>query len=262
MMECNLVLSGGGARGFAHLGVIKALQENEIDFVSISATSSGAVIGALLCDGYTTDQVIKICHEALPLTKWNFHFTKGILSIDPLNNILSKYLDNKNFNQLKKPLFISATDLNNGKQVIFNQGKVVEAVIASASIPIIFPPAFINNIPYADGGMSGNLPVEPFIKSHLKTIGVHVNPLCDYNNSSDIAQQIERLIHLGIKENVLREMEKLDFLIEPEGLKNYGLFDTDKIDEIIQLGYDHTMKNVNIKEFVTLISDNRHDKRN
>jgi NTE family protein len=249
MIECNMVLSGGGARGFAHLGVIRALKEKNVSFASISATSSGGIIGALLCDGYTIDQITNICHEAIatPLTKLNFHFTKGILSIDSLNKILAKYLRSKRFEDLKHPLFISVTDLNDGKQVILKEGNVIEAIIASASIPIIFPPVFINEIPYADGGISGNLPVDPFINSPLKTIGIHVNQLDVYNNSLGILRQIERTIHLGLKENVIREMAMLDLFIEPDGLKNYGLFDTKKIDEIIRLGYDYTMKNVDVK---------------
>ncbi|MES2131196.1 MAG: patatin-like phospholipase family protein [Bacteroidota bacterium] len=244
MITCNLVLSGGGARGFAHLGIIKALQEKEVMFSSISATSSGAIIGAFLCDGYTPDEIADICSGAIPLTHFNFHLSPGILSIDSLHKLFAKYLRSKTFSDLKYPLYISVTDLNDGKQVILNQGNIVEAVIASASIPIIFPPVFIGGVPYADGGLSGNLPVEPFIGSTLKTIGVHVNKTDRYDGNISIIRQFERMVHLSIREIVLREMNYVDLLIEPDGLAGYGLFDTKKISDIIKTGYDFTKHTV------------------
>ncbi len=244
MITCNLVLSGGGARGFAHLGVVKALQEKEITFSSVSATSSGAIVGAFLCDGYTPDEIANICSEAIPLTHFNFHLSPGILSIDSLHKLFANYLRSKTFSGLKYPLHVSVTDLNDGSQVIINEGDITEAVIASASIPIIFPPVFIRGIPYADGGLSGNLPVEPFIGSVLKTIGVHVNKPDPYDVNISIVRQLERMIHLSIRESVLREMNHVDLLIEPDGLSGYGLFDTKKIHDIIKAGYDYTKHKV------------------
>jgi NTE family protein len=244
MMTCNLVLSGGGARGFAHVGVVKALQEKEITFSAISATSSGAIVGALLCDGYTPDKIADICSKAIPLTHLNFHLSQGILSIDSLQKLFAKYLRSKTFSGLKYPLHVSVTNLHDGSQVILNEGDITEAVIASASIPIIFPPVFIGGVPYADGGLSGNLPVEPFIGSTHKTIGVHVNKTAPYDVNISMVRQLERMIHLSIRENVLREMKHVDLLIEPDGLADYGLFDTKKIHDIINIGYDYTKHQV------------------
>jgi NTE family protein len=249
MAKYNLVLSGGGARGFAHLGAIKALEEKGVCFEAISATSSGAFIAALFCDGYTVTEIGHICKEASHLTRINFHFTRGLLTMGLANKILSKYMRSKTFNELRYPLFVAATDLNDGKQIIMKEGNVIEAVIASSSIPVLFPIAYINGKPYADGGISGNLPVEPFLGSPLKTIGIHVNQIGAYSNSDSVITQIERLIHLGIKSTVLREMEHIDLLIEPDGLKAYGLFDTKKIDEIITVGYEFTKEKIQHLDF-------------
>ncbi len=244
MITCNLVLSGGGARGFAHLGVVKAMQEKEVTFSAVSATSSGAIVGAFLCDGYTPDEIADICSTAIPLTHFNFHLSPGILSIDSLHKLFAKYLRSRTFSGLKYPLHVSVTNLNDGSQVIISEGDICEAVIASASIPIIFPPVFIGGVPYADGGLSGNLPAEPFIGSTLKTVGVHVNKPAPYDVNVSMVRQLERMIHLGIRENVLREMKHVDLLIEPDGLSGYGLFDTKKIHDIIQAGYDYTKHQV------------------
>jgi NTE family protein len=247
MTHYNMVLSGGGARGFAHLGVLKALQEKECSFAAISAASSGAFIGALLCDGYSTGEIESIC-KTNQLTQLNFHFTRGLLSMESVSKILSKHLRSKTFESLEYPLFVAVTDLNDGKQVIIKEGNIIDAVIASASIPILFPTAFINGIPYADGGISGNLPVEPFACSSLKTIGIHVNQFGIYNAADGIIAQLERVIHLGIKSTVIREMEQVDLLIEPEGLASYGLFDTKKITEIIHIGYEFTKSKIHLPE--------------
>jgi NTE family protein len=243
----NLVLSGGGARGFAHLGVIKALREKKVDFSAISATSSGAMVGALLADGYTADEIASIFREALPITRFNFALKRhGLLNINTLTRILDTHLRNKTFEKLRHPLHVSLTNLNSGKQAIINSGEVIPAVVASSSIPILLPPVIINGIPYADGGISGNLPVEPFLKKERKIIGIHVNPLGNYDLNSGTLHQLERFIHLSIRENVLREIEKVDLLIEPPALVRYGLFDTAKIDEIIQIGYHYTKTKVNV----------------
>lgn len=246
MIKCNFVLSGGGARGFAHIGVVKALQEKNITFKAISGASSGAIIAAFLCDGYSPDEVAQICKEGIPVTRFNFHFTQGFLSIDSLKKLFSKYLRSKTFEDLKYPLYVSVTDLDNGKQVIINSGNLVEAIMASASIPIIFPPIIIDEMHYVDGGLSGNLPVEPFENSTDKIIGIHVNPLAQFNAEDNIMKQLERVLHLSIRGNVSREAAKTNLLIEPDGLKDFGIFDTKKITEIIEIGYKYVKEEVDL----------------
>lgn len=243
-MNVNLVLSGGGARGFAHIGAVKALLEEGIRFSAISGTSSGAMIAALLCDGYNPGEIAEICRAALPLTHLNIRFTQGLLSNSALRKLLAQHLRSKTFGELEYPLYVCLTDLNNGKQVIVSKGELLETLIASSSVPILFPPAEIDGEYYVDGGMSNNLPVEPFIGSGLKTIGIHVNPISPYSSSLSMLQQIERVVHLGIYENVMRACKYLDLFIEPEALNAYSLFDTKKMDEIIQIGYDYVKQRV------------------
>lgn len=242
MQQYNLVLSGGGARGFAHLGVIKALQEKNIGFHAISATSAGSMVGAFLCDGYSVEETINICRKELPFTKLNFRLSQGWLSLETLQQTLEKYLRNKTFERLKHPFHVSVTDLNTGKQVILNSGDVIPAVMAASAIPVVISPVVINNIPYADGGVSSNLPVEPFLNSDLKIIGVNVNPIDDFNVKHGVRQQVDRIVHLILRQTILRQLNHVDVFLEPPALKNYGLFDTKKMDEIIKIGYDYTIK--------------------
>ncbi len=236
----NLVLSGGGARAYAHLGVIKALKESGISFNSISATSAGSVIGAFLCDGFSLEDIVEILEKNKSLVNFNYSIKGGFLSNDKLSNLLKNNLRSRNFETLKMPLFISATNLNNGDQQIFESGNIIEAILASSSIPLLYQPIIIKEVPYCDGGICSNLPVEPFYNSDLKVIAIHVNPMSEFDGNRNLIFQFERFIHLCIKENTLRNIEKIDFLIEPKRLSEFGLFDFKRMDEIIEIGYNYT----------------------
>ena len=158
----GLVLSGGGARGFAHLGVIQALNEAGIFPDVISGTSAGAIVGVLYADGYTPKEI-------LMLMNWASRFDymrpamprEGLLQINGITKILKTSLRAKTFEDLKIPLFVAATDLNNGKAVYFSKGDIFDPVMASASIPVLFQPVKINDISYVDGGVLDNLPIRP-----------------------------------------------------------------------------------------------------
>jgi NTE family protein len=236
----NLVLSGGGARAYAHLGAIKALKEIDVTFNSISATSAGSVIGAFLCDGFSIEEIVEILEKNKSLVNFNYSIKGGLLSNDKLTTLLKNNLRSKNFETLKIPLFISATNLNNGNQQIFENGNIIDAILASSSIPLLYQPIIINEVPYGDGGICSNLPVEPFYNSNLKVIAIHVNPMSEFDEHKNVIFQFERFIHLCIKENTLRNIQKIDILIEPNKLSEFGLFDFKRMDDIMEIGYNYT----------------------
>lgn len=236
----NLVLSGGGARAYAHLGAIKALHEKNIRFNAISATSAGSIVAAFLCDGFSIEEIISLASENTSLINFNFSLKQGLLSSDKLERFLKTNLSSVNIENLQKPLFISATNLNDGKQRIFHSGSIIDAVLASASIPLLFKPLIIDGNPYADGAISSNLPIEPFIDSQLKTIAIHVNPIDTFAVNNNISQQIERLFHLCVKEKTESNSKKIDLFLEPPLLTSYGLFDLKKHKELIEIGYNYT----------------------
>src|SRR5664279_4685935 len=139
--KVGLVLSGGGTRGFAHLGVIQALNEAGIFPDVISGTSAGALVGVLYADGYSPREIMTLMSGAS-----RFDFMRpampreGLLQINGVIKILKSSLRSKIFSELRIPLFVSATDLNNGKVVYFSEGDLFQPVIASASIPVLFQP--------------------------------------------------------------------------------------------------------------------------
>lgn len=241
MQKRPFVLSGGGARGAAHIGVLKAFAENGIEPGVISATSAGSIVGALICDGHEADEILEVISTQKIFDSFIWRTPAGgLFSLEPLKKMLEKKLKHQLVEELPVKLFIAATDFNTGKQKIFSKGPIIPAVMAACSIPIVFTPVMIDDIPYADGGLSNNLPVEPLIKKHKDIIGVHVNPLPAYNPKASYAQRIDRAMHLTIIDAVQRSKAFCSMFIEPPLLQSFGLFDAKKARQMAEIGYQFT----------------------
>ena len=233
------VLSGGGARGIAHLGAIKALNEKGIFPDYISAVSSGAVFGALYADGYSPDEILQMFINSKS-KYWELSFPKqGLLKISKLTRTLRKNLKSTNFETLKIPLFIAATDLINAKCVYFSSGNLIRIIIASASIPVLFSPVVIDGIPYVDGGVLNNLPINPIRSLADKIIGIHVNPLSKEKEFNNLVSIAIRSFHLSIGKNVRYKSHQCDMFFEPPKLNKYSVLETSKLTEIFDIGYKY-----------------------
>jgi NTE family protein len=237
----GLVLSGGGTRGFAHLGLMQALNEAGIFPDVISGTSSGALAGALYADGYTPEEVMEmmkgssrldIMRPALP--------REGLLQLGGIIKILKANIRAKTFEDLKIPLYVSATDLNNGKAVYFSEGELFEPLIASASLPVIFQPVVIDNISYVDGGIMDNLPIRP-IEHQCKTIiGSFVNPIGYLDKIKGLISIAERTFMISMVKELNEKSKKFDVFIAPEELRNHGILNPEKADVLFRIGYEAT----------------------
>jgi NTE family protein len=252
--KIGLVLSGGGARGFAHLGVMQALNEAGIFPDVISGTSAGAIVGALYADGYTPVEIMKIMNSNSRL-----HYMRptvprvGLLQISGLVRILKDNLRAKTFEELKIPLFVCATDFNNGKAVYFSEGELLCTVIASASIPVLFKPVMINNISYVDGGVLDNLPIRPIENQCHFIIGSFVNPTGYEESFNSLIHIAERTFMLNISKEVVEKSKKFDLYIAPALLRNFKILDPEKSAEVFQVGYEATkekLKEIDIKKLL------------
>ncbi|MFB6454890.1 patatin-like phospholipase family protein [Chitinophaga sp. Hz27] len=237
------VLSGGGARGYAHLGVLRAYEELGVLPSAISATSAGSIAAAFICDGYSTDEIRAIFKEfKLGLSMQWKNWQLGFLSLKKLEQVLHQTLRHKNFEELKVPLYITATNFGSGDQKVFDKGAVIPAVLAASSVPMLFQPIEVDGVQYVDGGLSSNLPIEPLQGKYENIIGVHVNPLTPLNTSGGFLFNLERTLHLAIRESVLKNKALCHEFIEPSGLGKFGMFDFSKFDEIYTTGYEYTKK--------------------
>jgi NTE family protein len=251
----GLVLSGGGARGFAHLGVLQALVESEIYPDVIAGTSAGALVGVLYADGYKPKEILDMMNSTSRL-----HYIRptvpreGLLEISGIIRILKDNLRAKKFEELKIPIFVTATDLNNGKIVYFSTGDLLEPVIASASIPVLFKPVIINNIHYVDGGVMDNLPIRPVEGKCKFIIGSYVNPTGYEESVTSLVQIAERTFMLSMSREVVEKEKKFDVLIAPLELKNYKILDPEKAEEVFEIGYKATKRKLKDPEIMKLLT--------
>lgn len=241
MIRKCFVLSGGGCRGFAHLGVIKALQEHAINPSAISGTSAGAIAGAFIANGFTPDEVMEMYNSKFKLNPFTLHgFRLGLVSMKIIRDFLQKNLRITQFEELAMPFYVTATNFIDGSQTIFNKGNIIDAVIASSSIPVVFPATLINNIPYVDGAVSNNLPVEPFADKKPEVIAVYVDPIKPYNPKASVTETMDRAIHLSFRKIVDSSAAGCYLHIEPTELHNFGLFEIHKATDIFTIGYNYT----------------------
>lgn len=236
--KLGLALSGGGARGFAHLGVIQAMHECGIYPDIISGTSAGAIVGAMIASGHTPEECLhfftgkKVLHFARPTMS-----KKGIMIMNGMEEKLGEFLQAKTFEDLKIPLVITASDFMNAIPVHFEQGELLPCVIASSSIPVVFTPREIDHVEYVDGGVFMNLPVRPIRKRCEKIIAVEINSIDTSEKITNMIGMAIRSFHLGLDRNTDIDRNMCDIFIAPQNMTKYSMFDLDHIKDIYNEGY-------------------------
>lgn len=239
----GIVLSGGGTRGFAHIGVLKALNEEGIYPDVISGASAGSIAGSLYADGYTPDEMKTFFKES-KLRKY-IELVKpsgGIVKLSGLMKMLINGLRAKTFEELKIPLYIAITNLNSGEAEYISSGNLAKVVVASSTIPALFQPVTINNINYIDGGVINNLPIEPIEDLCECLIGVYTNPILPIDDIGSVFQVLDRSMHMAMYSEIKRKFSRFDLLIEPLELSKHSILSTKDRDKIIEIGYKATKK--------------------
>ena len=234
----GLSLSGGVARGFAHIGVLRAFEEAGIEIDCISGSSMGALIGLFYAAGKTPDEMIDIAQTIKKRklkTVSPFHF--GNTGLDYVEEIVKKHVTQITFEELEKPLFVCVTNFQSGEFEIFEKGKFLPAILASAAIPIRFEQQIINETLYYDGGVVNNLPVEPLRERCQIVVGISVNPVTYKTGKMNLRQKIIRLMELIVRENEVRRIEMCDYHLEVQGLEEIDFEDYERVREIHDLGY-------------------------
>lgn len=241
-MRVGLVLSGGGARGFAHLGVFKALEELGIPVHIIAGTSSGALAGALYAAGFGPEDIFRMVTETKIVRLMRPAFSKlGLMNLDEVEKVLARFLQEKTFADLRFKLIVSATDIRQGIVVYFSEGDIVKPLVAASSVPILYKPIEYQGHLLCDGGLLNNFPVECLLGESEFIIGVHTNPMNHQAELRTFGKLMERTFHLAINNNVEPRLKHCHFLIEPPELKHFSLLNLAKAREMFMCGYDHTL---------------------
>lgn len=239
-MKIGLALSGGAARGLAHVGVLNYLEEKGLEPDIIAGTSAGSIAGALYCSGYSAEEVGRIAaglswKDLIRVTIPRI----GLIDSRRLLKVLQEYLGAKTFEDLERPLLVNAVDLLSGREIILKQGPVAQAVQASCAIPGIFTPVKWQGCLLVDGGLLDNLPTKLLRNRGLdQIIAVNVGgqkPL-DHNPGTIIEVLIQSF-------DILRRtrdeeaVESSDIIIEPD-LGDIAFHDTGQAEELFARGYE------------------------
>ncbi|MDR1337000.1 MAG: patatin-like phospholipase family protein [Tannerella sp.] len=234
----GLALSGGGAKGFAHIGVFRALEEFGIRPDIISGTSVGALMGSLFADGYSAGEIEQL-FDGREFTEFaQIQLPKsGIFDSSRFSLFLEQHLRARRFEELQIPLIVVATDLDSGKSHAFTSGPIAETVRASCSIPVLFSPVLIDGVHYVDGGLFHNFPVS-FLRPRCEyVIGVNVSPCVPRDYSQNLYGIAERSFHYLFRANTDPDRKNCDILIETGAFGQYRMFDLKNIDRIVRTGY-------------------------
>jgi len=240
MKKIGYVLSGGGTRGFAHLGIIQFLEELSIYPAAVSGTSAGAIAGALYAAGKKPQEILELMKNHISFgwssVAWR---QKGLFSMNMLREALKEHIQEDDFKSLQIPLYVTATDFNKGTAITFSEGPLIEAIVASCSIPVVFDSVTIGGRVLVDGGLVNNFPVEPLLNSCDHIIGSYVNKLeeeASNNSSYRIINYLDRCFHLAIANSIYAKAHLCDVFIESP-LHQFNMFDTKLAPEIFEIGY-------------------------
>jgi NTE family protein len=252
-MRVGLALSSGAARGLAHIGVIKALQEEDIRIDMIAGSSMGALVGAYFakhCDIERLGELVQELDFKKVLKLADPHFSllfKGFVSGKKVEDFLRIIIGDIDFRDLKIPLLVVATDINTAEEVIINTGSVIKAVRASISMPGIFTPVKIKNRFLIDGGVTNPVPVDilksqgiDFViasnvigKPKIK-IGLGKKPLPTFKSTNPILKKINARILRLTQENKDRFENIKKFVNNLRKTKKYKIDkDTPSIFEVL-----------------------------
>ncbi len=239
----GLALSGGGVRGFAHIGALRALEDVGIKPDVIAGVSAGSIVASFYAAGMSADEIFNL-FGSIDMSKFlQVDITKsGFLKLDKFKRFLETNLPIKNIEELLIPTIIAATDIEQQHEMPFTSGNIAERVVASCSIPLVFRPVKIDGSYCVDGGVLHNLP-SFYLRSVCNTvIGVNVSPLKLGPIKLNVRSLAYRTYKLMTMRNVVADKQLCDLLVDIISIQGHSTFDTSAANKIAQKGYFETMK--------------------
>ncbi|RED24677.1 NTE family protein [Flavobacterium cutihirudinis] len=272
--KIGLVLSGGGAKGFAHIGVLKVLEEAGIKIDYIGGTSMGSVIGGLYASGYNASQIDSIfkktnfdelINDYIPRSSKNFYgkkndelyaitlpfsnfkigipeaLSKGMYNYNLLSSLTRNVRHVRDFNQLPTPFLCIGTNIETGEEVLLNKGNLVQAMMASAAFPSLFTPVEIDGNLIVDGGVVNNYPIKEVRNLGADIIiGVDVqDDLMNRKKLKNATRILVQITNLQSIEKMKSKVKDTDIYIKPD-IRDFGVISFDRGEEIIRKGEEAT----------------------
>ncbi|WP_372966085.1 patatin-like phospholipase family protein [Marinobacter sp.] len=220
----GLALGGGAAKGIAHIGVLKAFEDERIQIHCISGTSVGALVASYYAFGRPVESILSIGSELNLSMILNFTFQRGgLFSTNALREMILRDLGDCRIEDADIPLAICATDVETGKQVVFREGNLAEAVCASMAVPGLFVPVEVGGRILVDGGLVENVPISPLRDMGAGiTVAINLSHVSRYPKPEDTLDVISNSINIAIDFNTRKQLKKADIVV-PLDLSDYSL---------------------------------------
>ena len=242
-LKTGIVFSGGGVRGLAYIGVMKALQEAGIEFDMTAGTSIGSFVAAMYAAGISVDEMEK---KALTIKQKDFHNAKFFVlpsKTDKFEKIVSEMLQGLNFDNLKKPLCVVAVDIKTGKEEHIKSGNLVKAIAGSCAVPGVFNPVEFGEKRLVDGGLLNNIPADALREMGADiVVSLDINPNRGYGtNSTKIVDLLKASLRVLMTSNAVNGYIHSDYIIKID-LNDFSQLKISDTKELIKRGYEGTKK--------------------
>lgn len=237
--KIGLALGGGAAKGVAHIGVLKALEDAKVNIDFIAGTSVGAMIAALYAFNVDIEAIGSLARRLTMSKVTSFKLNKtGFFTTESLRELILEYVGEVNIEDALIPLSIVATDINSGEEIILTTGSVADAVCASAAIPGIYIPVELNGRTLVDGGLVQNVPIEALQALGAGvTIASHLNSVSHYSEISHVLDVMRNAFEIAVSQHTQDQLKEADLLISMD-LSDFSLRDnTERYDELFDIGY-------------------------
>ena len=234
----GLALGGGFARGFAHLGVLRVLEENQIPVSHIAGSSVGSILGAAYASGAPLSRIMATCRtlRLRDIARWRVS-RLGLASNQRLGNLIERVFESRQFEDLKIPMAVVATDLSTGEPVVFTQGNLVDAIRASCAFPGLFEPVEIGTRCLADGGLVAPVPTRAARElGALTVLGISVGMHDGHRGAPrNIFQVVSRAVSAAQKHQLEVWERHADLVLRPE-VQSLAWDDFDRAEEAMEAG--------------------------
>ncbi|MBG8554027.1 patatin-like phospholipase family protein [Hymenobacter guriensis] len=240
----GLALSGGGARGIAHLGVLAALDELQVPIGALAGVSSGGIAAVFYAAGFPPRDILRLLQDVNLTRLTRIALSRyGLLHMAAIGTLFEQHLGaNATFEQLRLPVTLLATDLVEGTSVWFSSGPLVPPLMATSAVPILYRPVEYQGRQLVDGGLLNNLPVEPLLaRPELRLVGVHCNPPNRAAQVTSLPSLIERTLNLAIGGNTVLSKQQCRLLLEPPELAQFRALSYRRASELFDIGYRYTL---------------------
>lgn len=242
--KVGLALSGGGARGVAHAGAIKAMEEVGLRPDIVAGVSAGSIAAVMYAAGITPDEMFEIFATARFADFARLGVPSGgLFRMDGFKRMLRERIPYRNLEDLPMPAVVAATNYDLGIRTAFTTGSIPERVCASCCIPVVFKPQVIDGTRYVDGGVLDNMPAWTIREQCRFLVGVNVSPAVSRaTESNSLLSMALRSYELMMKNNSAADQRMCDMLITTSDIASYPVFDLQNLRQVFDSGYRATME--------------------